>query len=158
MPRGGELLIKKLTSLGARPDEIALCKKWLRGSDSIGWKFTDDVIQIGSAGELLILKRKSALKSQGAGNGILNFNAITKVKGKTTSIDFPDFYKVLPVLTRSFYDYNRLNQFARVMEVVRWAKSSGATFLNKPGMPPAYKNPAYTILQEDGRVKLIDAE
>jgi len=43
------------------------------------------------------------------------------------------FYPLVPDLIRASSDFDRLNQFARLMAAVRWAKATGASFEQPPG-------------------------
>ncbi|MBO9203056.1 MULTISPECIES: hypothetical protein [Niastella] len=155
LPRIGPALIQKMQQKGATEEEIKACKQWLRGTDSIGWKFSDDSLQISFDKNFLQVQR---INKQ-MGDGFVIFNAITTDKKRQNiSQERPEFCKVLPALTRVFYDYHRLNNFVKLMAVVRWAKQNGAVFLNKPTPPPLCKAPIYSKLTENGEVIFIDRE
>jgi len=53
------------------------------------------------------------------------------------------FHQAMPTLIQRSYNYERLNEFASVLAIVRWAKSEGAAFKGKinaprlPSTPPA---------------------
>jgi hypothetical protein len=156
MPRGGPLLVTRLMNGGASNNELSICRKWLRGSDSIGWKFTDDKLNVDLRGSLLTVRRKDEPSLLSQSSGYLNFNSISTRGRKDISTDFTEFSQVLPALTRSLYDYKRVDQFAKVMAVVRLAHDNGAPLLNKPGKPNFVKRPIYCKLTEKGTVDLVD--
>lgn len=153
MPRISSALIQKLKLKGATEKEIAACKLWLTGTDSIGWKFTDDSLFIDTDKNLITVQRANNNKK----SGYLIFNAIDSYNnGKNASEDRPVFVDALPVMTRTFYDYHRLDNFAKVMAIVRWAKQNEMVFLNKPKTPPMYAAPAYSKLNEKGDIFIVN--
>jgi hypothetical protein len=167
LPQSSQFLLTELQNRGADNDELAVCKKWLEGSDSIGWKFTDDQLEVRSANDFLNIARKGADSLFTYHSGILNFNAITSritnsSPGKTErtpiSVDRPEFNEVLPLLMNAYYDYKRLNSFAVVYSALRWGRLNGAIFLNKPKSPVRYATPAYIYLSKEGHVNLVEAK
>jgi hypothetical protein len=156
LPRNAPILIEMLKSKGANDIEIELSKKWLEGSDTIGWKFTDDSLLISFDEDFIQVNRQSHYNNKDIELGLLNFNRIDSKNRQSISTDFIEFNKLVPLLTKTFYDYYRLNNFAKLLAVFRWSKQNGAKFLNKPKTPPLYKAPLYTILRKDGSVELVD--
>lgn len=156
LPRTGTLLIEKIKNKGGSPEQLELCKKWLEGSDTLGWKFTDDSLLISIKGDFLEVARQTNPEELASQYGFLNFNTINFSNGKSTSTDFPEFKQLVPMLTDIFYDYYRLNNFAKLLAIFRWGKQNEAKFLNKPHTPKLYKAPAYSFLTKEASVILID--
>jgi len=122
------------------------------------WKITDVPLVVKADGTRLFVekvpeegKHESPELRQTAFLGIQGF-AFNSDDGTTdTTADFSDgFYQLEPVLLRASYDYDRLNQFAQVLAVCRWAKSQGATFLGEPPTPPKVPTPASLIITDQG--------
>jgi hypothetical protein len=154
MPRDSAMMIEKIIEFGIDDKEIKVCSEWLKGTDTLGWKFTDDSLFIIVKGDFLQVVRQNDI--QNFGNGLLNFNTINSVNGKTISTDFLNFKKVNPVLAKVFYDYYRVNNFVKLMAIFRWAKKNGAKFLNKPATPPLYAAPTHISISKDGMINLVE--
>lgn len=70
--------------------------------------------------------------------------------------DFAEaFYRLLPLLAKASYDYRRLNEFAAVLGVFRWAKQQSATFPRQPVLHPTRKPTPDAIRIFDGAIKPI---
>lgn len=66
-----------------------------------------------------------------------------------------DFYRVLPTLTAHAYDYYRLNRFAAVLAIYRWAKQTGGTSAKPTGSTKTQPTPDAILFTAAG-VKPID--
>lgn len=77
----------------------------------------------------------------------------SSVENDRVDLDFASrFYRLLPVLTASSIDYYKVNQFARVLALVRWAKHQGAEFVSD-SLPKPVKNvptPEWIRISEKG--------
>jgi hypothetical protein len=158
-PRSCDLLINLAKSNLKDKSQVDLLKRWLIGCDSIGWKFTDDTLLISSSHrDLITVSRNKNPEDVNSIATILTFNKMQTrpMSDSSYSEDFPEFDHVMPILSNTFYDFYRLNNFSKVMALVRWAKQSGAIFLNKPKTPPLYIAPAYTMITKQGTVELFD--
>lgn len=156
MPRTGLAIVKMLKERNATEEQLAQSQKWLSGCDTSGWKFSDDSLFITSANSIIEVRRFNSSINQGRISGLLNFNLVSSNKRDTVPHFVPVFPNVLPVLTKLFYDYYRLNSIANVVTVIRWAKQSQATFLNIPKVPPQVKAPGYLTISPIGEATFID--
>jgi len=155
-PRAGLQMLDRIKGTGIDQTKLELLRNWLSGTDSVGWKFTDDSLLISATGGIVLVTRKNNPASAESRAGLLNFNKINVKGAKVTSTDFTEFYKMFPLLVRNYYDYHRLNNFTKLMAIFRWAKRSKASFLNKPQAPPMYNAPGYIKITDEGSVKIID--
>jgi len=64
---------------------------------------------------------------------------------------FYPFNKAVPLLCNSLNDFARVNSFAKLFAILRWAKEADAQFLNKPDEPQMYA-PPHTIHVAAGRL------
>jgi hypothetical protein len=60
-----------------------------------------------------------------------------------------DFYRLVPTLVRACHDYRRVNDFAAVFALLRWARGQGATFYDPPPRPREVPTPGSLIVADD---------
>jgi hypothetical protein len=85
-------------------------------------------------------------------------NLLALLRNSASLQDRPDqdfanrFYRLLPLLTASSIDYYKVNQFARVLAIVRWAKHQGAEFVSVslPKLDRNVATPESIRLSENG--------
>jgi hypothetical protein len=61
-----------------------------------------------------------------------------------------DFYQYVPILTKASVDYERVNAFAKVLAVVRLAKTENANFLSAPAVPSKVPTPDAIKITDQG--------
>jgi hypothetical protein len=152
-------ILKTLESSDGEKTKNAILAEW-EAPGKYTWKYTDVPIRISIEGDRLILERPKAkeFSQELRRSAFITFNTYSKALGDTDGTSDIDegsgdrFYPVVPALLRASADYERLNNFARVCAVVRWAKSRGAKFRDRPDPPPPTPKAASLIITNAGAV------
>ena len=128
--------------------------------DIINWKLTDARLAIGSSGSRLTVTRAAdsahPRSEEYRGSVFLSMNGFRRAglvdQKFSTAFDglLPDILAVSP-------EYSRMNQFAAVLGVFRWAQKSGAKFRNAPPDVGGAESPAWVVVDGSG-VKFLDYE
>jgi hypothetical protein len=143
----------KLVQENCGPDDLKQAQGLLDAEPG-DWKFTDVPLVVEAEGDELVVCREATpdddypedLRRQ-AWIGVVGFG-----RGGQAP-EFSDrFYRLVPALVRASHDYDRLNNFAKVFALLRWAKAKGAKFDEAPGQPPIVPTPDSVIITEEGIV------
>lgn len=125
-----------------------------------GWKFCDVPMRVSvEDGALVVVRPKEAgsdFPAEVRESCFITFNAYNQsglIKGSGEA-----FYPLVPLLTEASPDYKRLNDFAKVLAVVRWAKARGADFPKPPPAPPSAPWGGSLIITGAGAVPAPDFE
>ncbi len=68
------------------------------------------------------------------------------------------FYKIVPSLSNSVYEFYRINEFARVLALFRWAKEKGGTLQNHPKNISYVNAPESVFITKDKRIKYFSLD
>lgn len=120
--------------------------------DIDNWKLTDAKITIGTDGDRLTVSRTADPKHPRSAGYLktcfLTMNGFRYGKlNPATSVRFDD---LLPDILASSADYARVNQFAAVLAVFRWARMGNAQFVNSPQSPSGKEVPAWVEIEDRG--------
>ncbi|WP_221393463.1 hypothetical protein [Dyadobacter sp. NIV53] len=143
-----KLLISRPT-----PTEVTILDKWLIGHESNGWKYTDAPMFIGSDINFINVAPLKASSELRLNASCILFNFVSEKD--TTYTEFKGFKYIMPLLTKSLEDFDRLNNFSKVLALVRWAAINNAIFLNKP-TEPSFLNKPLVIKADDTGISIFD--
>ena len=135
--------------------DIEIVAKWLdQIKKKVGnWKFIDAPIRITGEGGHIVpvridnevfpepLRRQAFLEFRGFGGF---FSETSNYKNLET-----DFYVAVPSLARVSSDFERINEFARVVALLRWSKEESAFFYGAPIPPKGSPTPG-SVITGDG--------
>jgi len=164
MPIERGLLRKSIPAAADAPVTAAVEQLWdtLSHPDSIGtWKIVDVPIQISILTNLqpaMVVPLRAVDESLNYPIGLrksafveMNHFLLDKqdaaipdaMKTEVDATLADSFYRLLPGLVQISPDYAEVNNFARILAVVRWAKESGASFdtSSLPGVPAPVNTP-----------------
>lgn len=68
------------------------------------------------------------------------------------------FYEIVPSLSNSIYEFHRINEFARVLALFRWAKGKGGKLLNHPKNINYVIAPESVFVTKDKRIQYFTLE
>jgi len=115
------------------------------GIDGNGWAITDVPLEISANGERIHVRRApgTSLDSDDlADSAFIEARVLTYPERLNPTERYTEcLYRAIPTLTRASYDWSRLNRFACVFAVVRWACDNGAACDTDPAIPAAERLP-----------------
>lgn len=121
------------------------------------YKFSDVPLQVNVRDGRLLVQRPEepglGANEEVRASAFLTFTPYSG--GKAVAKDDP-YYKLIPALTRSSADYERLNNFARVLTVYRWAKFKGLKETPAPPAPDPAPTGASVVVTDAGAVPAPD--
>lgn len=127
-------------------------RRWLSAAPS-GWKFTDVPVRVSAKNARLVVERRpdgaDTYSQELRGSAFLN---VLDGDGRSETSFSKEFYPLIPVLTQSSQAHDRLNRFAAVLALLRWARDAGATVRTKAERPPEDPTPVSVIITEDGLI------
>ena len=140
-----------------RPTEAQkkVVSAWLTGCESNGWKYTDAALTVNSNRDFLVVTPSSVTNAPSFQDSYLQFSYQTSKD--TIYREFKEFYTITPLLTKALFDFQRLNNFAKILALVRWSKENNAVFLNKPENPNFVKSPIVLQVSEYSGIQLFDS-
>jgi hypothetical protein len=124
-----------------------------------GWKFTDVPLTIsGQGGRLIVERQGGQFPEDLRRSAFFTLTAFSAYGGKARTT-FPDvFYPLVPELTHTSHEYDRLNRFAAVLAIFRWAKASGAGSIGRFNVISKVPTPASIVLTEKEYLPMPDYE
>ncbi len=125
-------IINSLKEGGCTKKELVLAKKWLSNVET-SWKITDVPMIISNNGEVIEVKSNYKDNLDKAFLRMFSFHNLAD-----TAAEEKEFRQLLPPLTNSINEYERLNQFAKVLGLFRWFNEQNVQLIGLPEFSPAY--------------------
>lgn len=112
------------------------------------WKVVDVAMSVSAEGDLLVVQRTDGDFAEG-----LRRSSFIEMRPMLEGGDYDrafakEFYRLLPVLTNYSVDYRRINGFARVLALVRLAKTEHATFTMSPPAVEVTRTPDAVLVTD----------
>jgi hypothetical protein len=115
------------------------------------YKFTDVPMEITLQGDKVSIQRKGEKGDEFPPElRKAAFLTLNLYSGRAVHDADKEFYPLVPSLTKASLDFERLNEFAKVLGVMRWAKDQGASFKIAPPSPARSPKAASIIVTRDG--------
>jgi hypothetical protein len=131
-------------------------------SDDINnWKFTDAPLQVTTNGNRIIVQRaynaQQPLSAEYRRQALLSMQGFEQEETNADDEFAGRFDDIARDVVLSSEHYKRLNDFAAVFALYRWAQAQGAVLVNTPSQPPLLDPaPASLILTDDRQFQLAD--
>jgi len=120
------------------------------------WKFYDAPLEIRAAGGRIVLS-PSDDRSVRARRSYLRVKGFLADLGPLQAASFQQgFVELLPTILEASEDYARLNNFAAVLALFRWAAKNQATFAGAIPRPAEYPTAASLVIQQDDQFRAAD--
>jgi len=119
------------------------------------WKFVDRPMIVGSVGERITVLPEDQTDSPGDANRFIGVRAfdenpiMAELNPNPKESLFSAGFRVLfPEIVRGSHEFSRVNGFAPVLALFRWAKVSGATFVGSIPAPIEFPTPEALVIDE----------
>ena len=123
----------------ASEDESLEVKNWYDNHDpNSGWKIINIPSTIYTEGPFLKIKAQDTIKYDGTNS---NLTMISFKSSYSKPQEVPSFNSVVPILSKSIYEFYRINEFAKIFSVFQWAQQEGAAFIDFPETPNLVSTP-----------------
>lgn len=126
-------IINSLKEEGCTKKEILLAKKWLSNVET-SWKITDVPMIISNNEEIIEVKSNYQDNLDQTFLRMFSYHNLAD-----TAAEEKEFRQLLPPLTNSINEYERLNQFAKVLGLFRWFNEQNVQLVGLPEFSPAYE-------------------
>ena len=155
LPIKKHLLIMTRNNLD--PAEEQKVAEWLSHTPG-NWKFTEAPLTITAEGPSLIVLRRQPISDDPylkrvAFLSVKPFDGDSKDSERQFAEEFP---RTLPALIQSSQAFERLNRFAAVLAVFRWAASAGAHFEGGVEPPTSVPTPKSIVITGSGYLVVPD--
>ena len=141
------------------PAQEKSVEEWLSHTPG-NWKFTEAPLVITTQGPSLVVKRREPISNDEylkkiAFLSVKPFDGDTEDSEKQFSEGFP---RALPALIQSSDAFERLNRFAAVLAVFRWAATAGVRFEGVIDRPKSVPTPKSIVITNVGYIVVPDYE
>jgi hypothetical protein len=129
------------------------------------WKFTDRPVVIGSVGQRITVRPASVADVSGDASRFIEVRAFERnswvtwfrLFDKSGESSFPEgFARLFPQIVRGSHEFSRINGFAPVLALFRWARSTNATVVGSIPIPVPIPTPEALLISKNSIAPTID--
>jgi hypothetical protein len=153
-PIASNEMLEKLKE-GSSEDDFYTGFLWSLLSTPQTWKIVDVPLAINIEENTLQLYRLDLPDSSRVSNAYITMQGFND---ELSPNEEKLFYKIVPSLTNSIYEFHRINEFARVLALFRWAKEKGGKLINLPREIKYVSAPESVFITKEKRIKYYTLE
>ena len=152
LPIAREDVLLNLKNNISYKDSILL-NEWFKGLPGT-WKITDVPLEITHKDGRLFYNRMDINLNEIVQDAFLKMEGFYNIWDEDEEVEEDDeFYNLVPVLTYNIEEYNRLNEFAKVLSLFRWAKSKGGSLITKYNNKNSIPSPEVIFITSNQQVE-----
>ncbi|MEO0044258.1 MAG: hypothetical protein RL329_3706 [Bacteroidota bacterium] len=112
-------------------DAIDTAFQWALNSNLKTWKIIDVPLVITNQENKFLIERSDKSALEILPNAYITMHGFY-ANGLSEGEEVSGFYETIPALTQSIYEFSRINDFARTLALLRWAKEKGGILVDLP--------------------------
>jgi hypothetical protein len=133
-------------------DAIDTAFQWVLNSNLKTWKIIDIPLVITNQENKFLIERSDKSALEILPNAYITMHGFY-ANGLSEGEEVSGFYETIPALTQSIYEFSRINDFARTLALLRWAKEKGGILVDLPKDIKYVQTPETIFITEQKNIR-----